>query len=135
MKIIKERTLENIVSYKKEYGDSEKESLYFSFDCDENGNINLDLLHEDAIKNLKEIEQGIKFINGIKIELLGVKRYEQDVFYDAVGICEVCEDKVTLSDPMTNTCDCGAEYNRSGQRLEHRSLWDGTDGATSPDYE
>lgn len=41
---------------------------------------------------------------------------------DAVLRCG-CGRAVTLDDPMTNTCDCGQEYNGSGQHLAPRSQW------------
>jgi hypothetical protein len=40
----------------------------------------------------------------------------------AVGECEVCGRDVELRG-FTNTCDCGADYNMSGQRLAPRSQW------------
>jgi hypothetical protein len=40
----------------------------------------------------------------------------------AVGECVVCGARVTLGD-NTNSCDCGAEYNGSGQRLAPREQW------------
>lgn len=40
----------------------------------------------------------------------------------AVGECECCGASVELSG-FTNTCDCGADYNGSGQRLAGREQW------------
>ncbi len=40
----------------------------------------------------------------------------------AVGQCDRCRRHVTL-DGFTNTCDCGADYNASGQRLAPREQW------------
>ena len=37
--------------------------------------------------------------------------------------CEGCGEELTLFDPMTNECECGAFYNGSGQRLCHPRLW------------
>lgn len=135
MKLIKQREYFFNIVYKKVYGDKNKEQMYFAFECDENGNILKENLHEDAIKNLINIEQGNKYVNGIKMEYLRDEKYEVEGYSNPIGICDVCEAKIELSDVMTNSCDCGAEYNRSGDRLEDRRLWDGTDGSTSPDYE
>jgi hypothetical protein len=40
----------------------------------------------------------------------------------AVGQCDVCGQYVDLCG-FTNTCDCGADYNMSGQRLAGREQW------------
>lgn len=39
-----------------------------------------------------------------------------------IGECEVCKSEVALFS-FTNSCDCGADYNMSGQRLAPRSQW------------
>jgi len=40
----------------------------------------------------------------------------------AVGECDECGEEVYLTG-FTNTCECGADYNMSGQRLAPRSQW------------
>lgn len=135
MKIIKHRTHGTNVFYQRMYGTLNPSSIYFSFNCDEQGHVDETKLHSSAVDNFNQCKNGTKMVNGHKMEFLEVKRYEQDYVEPAEGICDVCERKVILDDAMTNTCDCGAEYNASGQRLEDRRLWDDTDGATSPDYE
>lgn len=40
----------------------------------------------------------------------------------AVGICENCNADVELRG-FTNTCECGADYNMSGERLAPREQW------------
>ena len=40
----------------------------------------------------------------------------------AIGKCDECNQTVELSG-FTNTCDCGADYNMSGQRLAGREQW------------
>ena len=40
----------------------------------------------------------------------------------AIGLCDVCNRKVIL-DGFTCCCDCGADYNMSGQRLAGREQW------------
>jgi len=52
----------------------------------------------------------------------GVKKYEHRYATPAVGLCNHCNREVTLSN-FTNTCECGADYNMSGQELAPRSQW------------
>jgi hypothetical protein len=40
----------------------------------------------------------------------------------AVGECNRCRRPVELAG-FTNTCDCGVEYNGSGQELASREFW------------
>jgi hypothetical protein len=40
----------------------------------------------------------------------------------AVGVCEECALPVTLKG-FTNTCECGADYNMSGDLLAPRDQW------------
>ena len=40
----------------------------------------------------------------------------------AVGACNGCGSEVVLSG-FTNTCDCGKDYNMSGQELAPREQW------------
>lgn len=134
MKIIKHRTYFENIGYKKIFG-VQPDNMYFAFECSEEGVVDESALHPDAVANYHACKNGTKVVNGKVMEFLEIKKFHQEGYDSAVGICDVCENNLELSDPMTNTCDCGAEYNGSGQRLEDRRLWDGTDGATSPDYE
>lgn len=49
-----------------------------------------------------------------------------------IGICEECGEEV-YCDHFTNTCECGADYNMSGQRLAHRAQWGEETGETLAD--
>ena len=49
----------------------------------------------------------------------------------AIGECS-CGRHVALTG-FTNTCDCGADYNMSGQRLAPRSQWGEETGETADD--
>lgn len=53
-------------------------------------------------------------------------------FEPAVGECVVCKRHVTLSG-FTNTCDCGADYNSSGQHLAPREQWGDDTGESVAD--
>jgi hypothetical protein len=37
--------------------------------------------------------------------------------------CSTCYQKVALTDPVTNTCSCGTDYNGFGQKLAPREQW------------
>jgi len=51
------------------------------------------------------------------------KRRHADYYKSpAEGRCECCNRIVALPN-FTNTCECGAEYNSSGQRLASREQW------------
>lgn len=134
MKIIKHREYFENVFYKKIFG-VKPNDMYFAFECSEEGIVDESTLHPDAVTNYHACKNGKKVVNGNIMEFLEIRKFNQEGYENAIGICNVCGNKLELSNPMTNTCDCGAEYNGSGQRLEDRRLWDDTDGATSADYE
>ena len=46
--------------------------------------------------------------------------------------CVVCGREVWLGH-FTNTCECGADYNMSGDKLVPRSLWGEETGETASD--
>lgn len=49
-----------------------------------------------------------------------------------IGQCNSCEREVELID-FTNTCECGIDYNSSGQQLAHRSQWGEETGESASD--
>lgn len=49
-----------------------------------------------------------------------------------IGKCDDCGREVMLYS-FTNTCECGAEYNTSGQKLAPRSQWGAETGETHMD--
>lgn len=52
----------------------------------------------------------------------GLKRAEMRVTYPKMGHC-TCGEWVELSNNFTNTCDCGADYDSSGNLLTPRWQW------------
>lgn len=50
----------------------------------------------------------------------------------AIGCCDYCKAEVVL-DRFTNTCECGRDYNGSGQLLAARSQWGEETGETYAD--
>ena len=89
----------------------------FSFDCDEQGNVDESKLCEPARENLRKCRAG-EFPD---YEPQGIEQRESFYTVPAVGQCD-CGARVTL-DSFTNTCRCGADYNMSGQLLAPREQW------------
>lgn len=86
----------------------------YCFDCDENGIVDKSKLQPLALENyLKCIASG---------EAGELESWEHSFSSPAVGECSGCGKHVTLAN-FTNTCECGADYNSSGQLLAHRSQW------------
>lgn len=75
-------------------------------------------MHPEGLQNLEKCLSG-----EYAVTLQGVKNYSYTYREPAEARCS-CSRIVELSDPMTNTCDCGLEYNGSGQLLAPRSQWE-----------
>ncbi len=116
MKILKQADFGVSTSYARSFRYAGGRSG-FSFPCDKNGQPKA--LEKPAQANFEACLTGA--VDGRAVEDEGVVEYQTPWRTDAVGKCE-CGRKVTL-DSFTNTCDCGADYNRSGQRLACRSQW------------
>jgi len=85
----------------------------YHFDCDENGVVDESTLQPLALENYRKcIASGEKG----KFE-----RYERGYSHPAIGECS-CGRQISLAN-FTNTCECGADYNSSGQLLACRSQW------------
>jgi len=93
------------------------DSAGYCFDVDTAGK----LLTNDYVPlaNYQQCLTGI--INGRKTEDWGVKTYTSCYAEPAVGLCD-CGKEVTLYG-FTNTCECGRDYNMSGQLLAPRCQW------------
>lgn len=117
MKIIKRSDYGIGVSYSREFQYRFAPGSGFSFPCDESGKMSL--TNQAARDNFAKCLTG--FVDGAEVRDLGVRKYETPWRTYTVGLCE-CGEKVELSG-FTNTCDCGADYNMSGQRLADRSQW------------
>lgn len=90
----------------------------FSFECDKKGNL-LPFKNEDAEANYHKCLTGD--VNGHKV-LPGVIRDTDYSYYTkTVAKCH-CGSKIVLAN-FTNTCDCGRDYNSSGQELAPREQW------------
>ena len=95
----------------------------FSFDCDEEGNILLDKNSFSCETYQQCISGEITIVGEVKkIMPLGIEEYTKSWFEPAIGECNVCGKDVSLSG-FTNTCECGLDYNMSGQQLAPRDQW------------
>ena len=112
MQIIKRRELVESTTYYR-YFERRDSRGGFIFECDEQGNLlspheNYDLCMTGLVDGEVMIDRGIE------------SRYHR-YFEDAIGLCD-CGREVYLHG-FTNTCECGADYNMSGQRLAPREQW------------
>ncbi len=89
----------------------------FRFDCDASGNVNESALYPAGLANLKALRAGT-----ISATRLTVERRAYVEHVPAVCRCE-CGKAVTLHDGWSNACDCGLEFNGSGQLLAPRAQW------------
>ena len=88
----------------------------FSFECDENGVVNESDMNDAALENYR------KCISGeFDVVNKGVKMDTHSYTEPAIIKCH-CGCNVELYG-FTNTCDCGADYNMSGQQLASREQW------------
>ena len=123
----------------------------FSFECDKEGNVNPLLLHKCARENYKNCLSGKDWrLVGVQYAydrndpeggydgykpVLCTGRWEELTFSKgrlvehtnryvepAVGECNHCGEEVHLTG-FTNTCECGTDYNMSGQELAPREQW------------
>jgi len=93
----------------------------YSFDCDEDGTIDVEALNPDARINWLYCQSG-KNERGETIKPTGLRKSEHTWIEEAIGLCD-CGEEVELGG-FTNTCEnCGADYNQSGQRLADQSQW------------
>lgn len=85
----------------------------FAFDCDANGKVDVSKLQPAALKNYQQVSE----LGGGEIVTLCNRQV-----IPAVGECNQCGKDVELHG-FTNTCECGVDYNMSGQELAPRSQW------------
>ena len=120
MKIIRHREfIEQPVQYERRFWYEGHEGRWgCCFACDEHGN--LFPMNEGARANYEQCITGT--LDGEKVIDGGVRSYKLRGYWEpAIGLCS-CGREVVL-DGFTCTCDCGADYNSSGQRLGPRSSW------------
>lgn len=91
----------------------------FSFECDEEGNVDEAKLTDCARENLRQCRTGS--VDGKPIGAGYVDSWHRTYREPAIGRC-TCGRKVVLYG-FTNTCDCGCDYNSAGQLLASRDQW------------
>ena len=118
IKIIRERSVEHEVIYRRVYDWADAPGSGFSFACDEEGHVLTSVLEPLAYENLLKCQQA----SPDEIVDKGVVKYERDIKIDAIGEC-YCGAHVYL-DGFTNPCpDCNRDYNWRGDLLAPRSQW------------
>ena len=117
MEIIQHRQRHHEAYYMLGFEYNDTPGSGFSFPCDENGNVDDSKMNPASKENLSKCLSG-----QIPVHSTGVEKYEHDWTEPAIGKCNRCDGEVIL-DGFTNTCDCGVDYNMSGQELAHRSQW------------
>ncbi len=88
----------------------------FLFDCDQKGMVDRSKLTAAGLANLDDCIAG-KGVGRGRIQPI-VTRYMKP----AVIRCN-CGAKLSLHHPWANECECGREYNGSGQMLAPRARW------------
>ncbi|UCC72023.1 MAG: hypothetical protein JSV86_16895 [Gemmatimonadota bacterium] len=120
MKIIRRGRRSTEVSYVRRFEWRDCPGGGFSFACDAEGNVNINHLTVVARGSYAGCVSGS--IDGRDLIDLGVEREVRSWREPSIGACDRCGRHVTLAG-FTNTCECGADYNMSGQRLADRSQW------------
>jgi len=119
------------------------------FDCDKDGVVDVEALHPCALETYLEAKFGQVVLRegekwGVRKDADGyseyyplpgtgtlvtrevtkgeIRTYGKHHKTPAVGECDRCGRDVHLHG-FTNTCECGEDYNMSGQRLACRSQW------------
>jgi len=105
---------EDGISYSREFKWNDSHGG-FSFDCDSMGNVEVE--HKEGQENYARCIDG-----SFDVTDLGVLETKWTRRHRAIIECPYCEEHVVLRN-STNACNCGADYNMSGQRLAPRSEW------------
>lgn len=126
MKIIRRRELITTVGFLRQFDYEGHPGWGYAFPCDEAGNL-APATNPDAAANCAKCVAGVAQSHpdgGEPRPLIdrGIIRTESEYWQNAVGACDDCGAEVYLSG-FTNSCECGADFNRSGQRLAPREQW------------
>jgi hypothetical protein len=116
MKIISRRRVEIVKHAEMFFANDQSGLSGYGFPCDAAGVV-LPLENDCAKANLAKCLAGE---GGILPGVL--KTWDTRCTHPAVGQCERCGAEVYLGG-FTNECECGADYNMSGQMLASREVW------------
>lgn len=127
IKIIRQREVVFYNHYKRSFQREDKSG--YMFECDKDGNINLDALKEKPIA----YENYLKCLaNPSELNDCGVIELHWHYNQPAIGECH-CGEEIIL-DRFTNTCEhCNRDYNSSGQELATREQWGECEGDSLSD--
>lgn len=125
MKILSERETIHITEYFRRFKFADSYSEFF-FPSDKDGNVDDTKLNVDANKNYQSCLMGSYIYSdghSVQLDDCGVYIHNKTYTEPAIGECDYCSTEVIL-DRFTNTCcDCGVDYNGSGQELASREQW------------
>jgi hypothetical protein len=143
MRIIEPRRFNHVTEYRLCFEHTDCRGAGFSFDCDASGKVDESSLTDCARKNYHACLSGsVRLIKGAKLDHeycvikgtgkvvdspvinMGVQSFPSSYTVAAIGECNHCKARVELR-CFTNTCECGADYNGSGQELCAREFWTG----------
>lgn len=116
MKIVQKREYVEVVQYFLNFYYLDNRGIGFSFPCDKSGKVHVGALSPVAKENYE------KCLAGKEVGRGELEEYRHHYVNPAVGLCDDCGEKIFL-DRFTNACECGADYNMSGQRLAPREQW------------
>lgn len=121
LKNIKPREHVEVITYFYTVRHKKKEWDNHIFSCDENGKLERPADQERIDKLLATGDYHDD----------GVEKHERWNHIPGEGTC-TCGEVVTLRG-FTNTCDCGRDYNMSGQELAPRAQWGEETGESASD--
>jgi len=98
----------------------QKGGSYYSFECDEHGNA-FPRKNPAAQANYDRCMAGFDERTGEILVNCGANSRDFSYYQSPVGLCD-CGEKIHLAN-FTNTCECGIDYNSSGQQLAPREQW------------
>lgn len=128
MKITRDREKKEVITYNLAFEWNDIPGAGFSFSCDENGCVDIEKMYPEARENLNKCLCG-----EYNVRFAGVRKNVNRFTETAIGICNICGEKVYL-EGFTNTCEkCGTDYNMSGQQLAPRQFWGEETGETLGD--
>jgi len=130
MKIVSKRERIEYTSYQRVFDYADEPGSGFGFPCTAEGVIESDMC-DAAKENLAHCLTGIAW-NGRKLIDRGIATHRATYIKEAVGVCCECGREVYLSG-FTCSCECGADYNSSGQRLAPRPQWGEETGESAAD--
>jgi hypothetical protein len=89
----------------------------FSFDCNDQGEINFKDMKPEGLANYEKCESG-----EYEVIYRGLQRYVNRYWEPTVGEC-YCKNEVVLNSNTNECSKCGALYNSAGQELSDPKHW------------